>query len=299
MLASGVHVTFYETKKPTGEAVKTFLDAGKNPPGGVMVTYYLKEKPKEEIKLTFLDVRGQEIKTFSSEGPEEELKVPAEPGANRFVWDLRYPDAHKVPGDATTERSLRGPVAPPGSYQVRLTVGSRTYTQPFEVRKDQRISATQKDLEAQFQLLLKIRDKLSDTHDAINNIRGIKKQAVEWVERVRGDHGGGDASPLAKTAKGLEEKLSAVEEELIQSRAKVPLDSVNFPSRLNVKVAALTSVVASADTRPTQQSYEVFSELSARIDSQLHRLKEITDTDLTTLNRMIREMELPAVVPQA
>ena len=192
MVAQGAPATYTETPSPTGQTVRTFLDAGKNPPDGVIVTYYLGQKPEGEVTLSFLEAQGQLIKRFSSEAVNnqpsaataKEPRVPAEEGMNRFVWNLRYPDAHGVPGDATTERSLTGPLAPPGTYQVQLSVGGQTYTASFELRKDPRVAATQADFEAQFDLLLRIRDKLSETHDAINWLRSIRQQVEDWARRV-------------------------------------------------------------------------------------------------------------------
>ena len=286
-LASGVIVTFYETK----DSGKHFLDAGKNPPAGLVVNYYLKEKPENDLTLTFLDSSNQEIKTFSSSGDEDKPKVATEPGANRFVWDMRYPEAHKVKGDSSTEKSLNGPVASPGIYKVRLAVNDETFTQEFEIRKDPRVPATQEDLDTQFDLLIKIRDKLSQTQDAINSIRNVKGQLEAWKQRP------GTSETVSNAAASLGEKLSDIEEELIQPRGSAPLDRVNFPTRLNLKIASLTSVVASADAVPTRQSYQVFQDLSARIDLQLDRLNQVTSTDVAAFNNLVQDLGLAAVAP--
>jgi len=316
----GASLTFVEKKQPDGTIERTFLDAGENPPAGVVVSYFLKEKPAGEVKLTILDAQGNEIKTFSSkqedaevsdaaepageegeEGadssramaePVEEIRVSKEAGSNRFVWNMRYPDATKVPDDKTTETSLAGPVAPPGRYQVRLAVDGKTITEPFEIVKDPRIAATQEDFDAQFELLIQVRDKLAETHVAINQVRDAVAQVDGWLKRA-GDEAKGEK--VRDAARGLKRSLEAIEEELIQKRAVGQLDSIHFPSRLNSKLAALTSVVASADAVPPQQAYEVFKELSGRIDEQLRRLRRVNETEVPALNQAVREAELPAV----
>jgi photosystem II stability/assembly factor-like uncharacterized protein len=304
MVAQGAPATYTETPSPTGQMVRTFLDAGKNPPDGVVVTYYLRPKPEGEVTLSFLEAQGQLIKRFSSEvvnnqpsaATAKEPRVPAEEGMNRFVWNLRYPDAHGVPGDATTERSLTGPLAPPGTYQVQLSVSGQTYTASFELRKDPRVAATQADFEAQFDLLRRIRDKLSETHDAINELRSIRQQVEDWARRVERRANGQTGEAVSNAATRLKEKLTVIEEELIQSRARVQQDQLNFPSRLNAKLSALTSVVASADGAPTQQAYDVFGDLSTRIDEQLMQLQKVTAEDIAAFNRLIRQSELPAIL---
>ncbi len=305
MLAQGVPATSYETLGPTGQTVRTFIDAGKNPPDGAMVSYYLRQKPEGEVTLSFLDAQGQLIKRFSSvavnnqpsAAVSKEPRVPTEVGMNRFVWNLRYPDARGVPGDATTERSLTGPLAPPGTYQVQLCVGGQTYTASFELRQDPRVAATPADFEAQFNLLIRIRDKLSDTHDAINRLRSVRQQVQEWVRRAEGMSDSlSAAEAVQNAAKGLTEKLTAIEQELIQSRARVQQDQLNFPTRLNAKLAALTSVVASADGAPTRQSYEVFHDLSMRIDQQLIQLQQVMAQDVAAFNEVIRQSDVPAIL---
>jgi hypothetical protein len=218
-------------------------------------------------------------------------------GMNRFVWNLRYPDARGVPGDATTERSLTGPLASPGTYQVQLSVGGQAYTASFELRQDPRVAATPADFEAQFNLLIRIRDKLSDTHDAVNRLRSVRQQVEEWVRRAEGMADRLSAAEAVKhTATGLTEKLTAIEQELIQSRARVQQDQLNFPTRLNAKLAGLTSVVASADGAPTRQSYEVFHDLSTRIDQQLIQLQEVMAQDVAAFNELIHTSGIPAIL---
>ena len=288
-LASGVIVTFYESKISEDRSEKVFLDAGKNPPAGVVVNYYLKDTPSEEVSLAFLDADDREIRRFSSNGDSDGPKVAANTGVNRFVWDMRYPPAAKVEGDTSTEKSLDGPVAAPGVYKVRLTTNGYSAVQQFEVRKDPRVHATQEELETQFDLLIKIRDKLSETQEAINTIRTLKGQLAGWK-----NHPAAPTS-VVDAAGGLEEKLSAVEEELIQPKGSAPLDRVNFPTRLNVKIASLTSVVASADAVPTRQSYDVYQDISGRIGVQVERLQQVTDEDVSAFNNLVQDLGLPAV----
>ena len=122
--------------RSTARINRQFLDAGNNPPAGVRVWYWLSETPEDEVTLTFLDAGGEEIRSYTSaekksddndDGPSEP-RVPADAGMNRFDWGMRYPGASTVPGDKTTEGVGRGPMAPPGTYQVRLTVGEQSQT---------------------------------------------------------------------------------------------------------------------------------------------------------------------------
>jgi hypothetical protein len=316
-------ITTIRTEKPNGEKVDRNLDAGQNPPNGVIVHYSLKEEPRGEVKLAFLDTEGKEIITFSSvkgqeepttdegeqqeqvaaedlpevkteERDKEKLRVLKEAGSNRFVWNMRYPEATKVEGYVGGEGALAGPVVPPGTYQVCLTVDDSTLTETFKIEKDPQIPATQEDLEALFDLRRKIWEKLSQTHEAINMIRSIRAQVQEWQRRTKGQK---DYEAIANAAKPVLEKLPPIEEELIQLKAKTRQDTLNHPAKLNAKLAALGGVVASALAAPTQQEYELFDDLSRRVDEQIQRLQEVIDTDVATFNAAVKEAGVAAIIP--
>jgi hypothetical protein len=310
-------ITARRQQKPGGGMVDRNMDAGENPPDGVIVYYYLKQKPEGEVKLTFRTMQGEEIKSFTSEATrnqssevqvpvdptdEEEDKekkdpsVPKEAGTNRFIWNMRFPDPKKIDGYVASEAVMAGPISAPGIYQVELKVGDQSSIEVFEIQKDPRVSATQEELDAQFELHLRIRDKLSETHDAINVLRNIRQQAEDWTRRSRERQ---DHEAIARSARSLKEKLSPIEDELTQSKAKTRQDTMNWPVKLNGKLAWLAAVVSSAQAVPTRQDYELFEDLSQRIDVQLQRLKEIIDTDLVAFNQLMSESGVPAIIPIA
>ncbi len=295
-VAMGYAATFTETQTPEGDSLRTYLDAGTNPPNGVIVTYTLNE-PADAVTLRFLDAQGELIRAFSSQAESNNGTSPhvaAAVGTHRFVWNMRYADARAVAGDKSTERDLSGPVAPPGSYQVELDVGGDTQRASFEICTDPRLRATQADLQAQFDLLINIRDKISETHDAINRMDRVSQQAQEWIDKTEGQPTG---AAIAEAAKGLLDAVGTIEQELIEKRIQAPHDRLHYPTRLNVKLAALTSVVASADTAPTQQAHDVFDEISARIDQQLERWKQLLANDVATFSQLVRNTDIPAIVP--
>ena len=292
----GTGGTYYEKPTANGKPTRVFLDAGENRPVGAIVTYYLKEQPEDELTLTFLDSKGQHVKTFSSRGADGE-RLWARAGANRFVWDLRYPDAEQLPGDNVQDRkSLRpnvAPLAPPGTYRIELSVGGQSYSESFEVLKDPRSPATQEELEEQFNLLISIRDRMSEARLGVRQTRRVRQQVEEWERRAQGRL---SAAPLLEAAQRLKEKLSTLEDKLI---TVVPpgRTSKGLPSRLTEKLEALVPVVSSTDAGPTKQSYDLFAELSAALGVQLRTLQTILDTDLARFTDLVRELQIPDVAP--
>ncbi len=273
---------------------------GANPPNGAIVHYYLKDKPKQEVTLEFLDSGGKLIRKFTGRigrdgaaapaGPGEP-PVPSESGLNRFVWNFRFPSATGLPGLIMWGGSLNGPRVVPGSYQVRLSVdGKPVSTEAFAVKADPRISTTQAEFEKQFDLLMKINSKLSQTHQTILEIRDVRKQLEDLSARL-----GPEQKDLRDKAAEIGKKLTAVEEELIQTKIRSSQDALNFPIRLNNKLAALGSTVDSADFPPTNQSYDVFNDLTSRIDVQIEAFTAIKSKDIAEFNRLFAEKNLPVI----
>jgi len=219
--------------------------------------------------------------------------VKAEPGMNRFIWDMRYPDAVRVPGAVLWGGTLRGPVAVPGVYQVRLTVGNKSMTQSWQWKKDPRLETSQEEFQELFDFLIKIRDKLTEVNKAINELRSVKSQIDSLSKKIKDQK---QYEDIIEAGRKLNEKLTAVENFLIQSKSKSSQDPLNYPIKLDNKIAALASIVASADVRPTDQSYQVFKELAVQADQQLIKLRETLKTDLDAFNKMVKEADIPAII---
>jgi photosystem II stability/assembly factor-like uncharacterized protein len=276
---------------------------GVNPPNGAVVHYWLKTKPKE-VTLEFLDPAGKVVRRFAGraaaegqagpQGGQGEQPVPLETGLNRFVWNYRLPNATTLPGLIMWAGSLTGPRVPPGNYQVRLTVdGKAVGTESFAIKADPRLATTQEDFQKQYDFLVKANDKLSATHSAISEIRDLKRQFEEVGGRLTAEN-----KDLKDRAAEIGRKLTAVEEELIQTRIRSSQDALNYPIKLNNKLAALKSSVDLGDYAPTSQSYDVYNDLTAKIDAQLAIFARIKSEDIAAFNRAYTEKGLPVVVPR-
>jgi len=277
---------------------------GQNPPNGAIIYYHLKTVPQGDVTIEVLDGQGKSVRKFSSReepsaaapgvppfGPPS-ARVSKEKGLNRFVWDLRYEGASRFPGMILWAGNVQGPLALPGNYQVKLTAGGKSETAPLTIQMDPRVKTSQADLQKQFDLLMQIRERVTETHDAINNMRDLRAQ----LQALRRRHEKNDkAKDLLAQAETLEKKLTPIEQELYQTKAQSGQDLLNWPIQLNNKLTALAGVVGSADTAPTEQSFEVFRYLTAKLEPAMAKWKEITRKDLPELNKKARDAELPAV----
>ncbi|HEX3876950.1 MAG TPA: glycosyl hydrolase [Bryobacteraceae bacterium] len=278
---------------------------GENPPSGVVVQYSLKSRPQGEVKLEFLDSTGKLVHEYSSKAPEAPAesptvaaeenpfraqaapRVPAAPGMNRFVWNMRYPDATTFPGLIMWAGSVVGPIAAPGKYEVRLTVDGKPQTQSFNIMKDPRLSTTPEDYARQISLALQIRDKLAATNDAVIRIRAVRQQLEEFAKR--------DDKRVADAAKALSTKLTAVEEDLYQTKNRAAEDPLNFPIKLNNKLAYVMGSVESSDNPPTAQENMVYEDVATKVNAELKTLDNLMTVDLAAFNKLVHDAGVPAV----
>jgi len=274
------------------------LNAGDNAPIGVALTYRVGAPAPTEVSLTFLTADGEEIRRFSSnDEPKEQprlMRLKSQPGVHRFVWDMRYPEATKLENTALSlywGGSTIGPVAAPGRYRARLEIDGETWTQEFEIVRDPRITATDDDLQAQFDLLIEIRDKLGAVHDIVKRSRGLREQITAWETRLK-DTGNDD---LATAAEQVREKLLEAENNIVESRSRGAADSFNYPPKVNSKLASLQSTVSYGDSRPPQQTYDVFAMLAQQADEGIAALQQVIDTEVVELNAKLAKSGVAAI----
>lgn len=277
--------------------------AGQNPAPGATIYYYLAKKPTEPVTLRFYTASGQLVNEISSEptaaqkaemaasgggfgrrGPE---LAPAKEGLNRFVWNMRYADATGFPGLLMWAGALTGPEIVPGQYKVELTVDGKTESQTFTVIKDPRAPTTAEDFDKQLALALKIRDRVSAADSAVVNIRAALDQLKPYLTSSN--------QKVAGMAKDLSDQLTAIEENIYQTKLRADEDALNYPIKLNNKLAAVGDTVQSTDVAPTAQSYAVFDELNAQLQTQLDHLHQIQTSGITSFNKLVRDENIPAV----
>ena len=270
---------------------------------GIAIDYFLRDAA-DKASVEILDAGGQVIRRFTGTsepakqpeaGSVEDEPRPAEPtvavkkGMNRFVWDMRHEGPSSFPKMILWAASNRGPRAIPGSYSVRLTVGGTVHTQPFELLPHPLLTrVTQADLQEQFRFALEIRDRVTRANDTVVRIRGLKEQVADRVARAK-------QPKITAAGEALITRLTGIEGEIYQYRNQSSQDPLNYPIKLNNKLAALMGVVDSGDGRPTEQSYEVFNDLTRRLEVELARLEALATTDLAAFNKVVRARNLPAI----
>ncbi|MAD59330.1 MAG: glycosyl hydrolase [Flammeovirgaceae bacterium] len=266
-------------------------NAGKNHHNGIEVFFNVDDNLLNEnttISLQFLDEEKNLIKEFNNKSDDNKLEVNNE--KNSFIWDMRYNDAKGFDGLIMWAASLRGPIASPGKYHVKLIVNDESEEQSFNILKDPRSNSTEGDLEEQFNFLLSIRDKVSDIHQTIIDIRLIRSQLNDLKSKIS------DKYPeVQSTINDIISRITLVEEKLYQTKNRSGQDPLNFPIRLNNKLAHLTSVASVGNFKPTDQMYNVRDELIGLIDVELKMWNNIKENDLVKLNSTILENNIQLI----
>ena len=184
---------------------------------------------------------------------------------------------------------VNGPSAAPGTYQVRMTADGKTTTQPLVVKRNPLYTdVSDADLQEQFALAIQIRDKVSEANNAVIQIRNIKQEVADRTSR--------SADPKLKAAGDqLTKNISAIEEEIYQVRNQSGQDPLNFPIKINNRLASLLSIVSAGDGKPIANTYPIFKDLTAELKVQTDKLTRVLTTDLPAFNVEARRLGLDPV----
>lgn len=269
----------------------TSASAGKNHHNGVEVFFNIKNKivnDSSNISLEFLDKNKKLIKKYSNNDKKNPLKINGD--KNSFVWNMRYDDAKGFDGLIMWAASLRGPKASPGNYFVKLNVDKNSMEKSFNILKDPRSNSSIEDLKKQFDFLISVRDKVTSVHEAIIQIRSTRKQLNNLKEKLDENH-----NELKKNINEVINDITKIEKTLYQTKNRSGQDPLNFPIKLNNKLAHLASVASSGNYKPTDQMYDVRDELIKKIDIELNLWNNIKENKLEQINTAIKESNIQLI----
>ena len=296
--------TYTDTPLPSDEP------AAANPLDGAIIDYYLAHTSSAPVTLEILDARGQLVRKFSSadkpDTTEAELKkqliplywlrpfraLPSDAGMHRWVWDLHYPapDSTRhdypisaIPGD--TPRYPLGPTVLPGSFTARLTANGKSYTAPFTVKMDPRVSASAAGLEKKFQLETRLASLLSQTSRAVMQAGSIREPLQKLAQQANG--------PTRDSVQAVQNKLTAVLGSPSGFFAP-PSDAVTL-ARVNGQVTILYGQIWPVDAEPTVAQSEAVAASERDALDVLKRWDALKTSDLPALNRELRGVNLPEV----
>ena len=274
---------------------RTSRTAGTNHPGGVAVNFYIKEKgDKDVVSLTFYDKNDNAIKTFSTKPDKDNKdgKLSVKDGNNIFYWNMMYDGAERVPGMILWWASLSGQMALPGDYKVELKVNDKKMSQPFSILKNPMSEATESDMKAQFDFINDINNKMTEIHKALKNVKKVRSQVGLLKKSIKDKKKHKD---LIDFADKLVKDMTVVEETLYQTKSKSGQDPLNFPIRLNNKLAHLNSLTRIGNYAPTQQAIDFKNEITKQIDLELAKLNKLFNNGVKELNTKVKNSDIDLI----
>lgn len=274
------------------------LTSGQNIAAGAAVRFYMKDElPKETVAKIVISDGDQELVTFSTkpDKKKKELQLKAKKGMNELSWNMRVAGAESFDGMVLWGGGTQGPRVPPGKFTAKLSVGDEADVQEveLEILKDPRSEASDEDLQAQFEFLTGVRDKLTEVHFSIKNLRDARAQIKSLSKRL-GDQE--EFKEIKEAGKKVVKELTAIEKRLYQTQNQSPQDPLNFPIRLNNRLSSLVGVVSTGDFPPTRQALEVRDTLIGEIDQQLSELSSILDDGIDEFNSKVNAAKVPAII---
>jgi hypothetical protein len=273
---------------------------------GATLVYDFKAAPKRAI-LEILDSTGTVLRKFEADTltPAQRAAAPAAggrrggapsilpiaAGMNRVNWDLRIESIPSFPGMILWGAGTAGPAVPPATYTARLIADGATMTAPIVVKRNPRLpDVTDADLRAQFAFGKKVRDKTTEANEAVIAIRRVKAQLDQRLTKS-------DDAALKSTGATLKTNATGVEVDVYQVRNQSGQDPLNFPIKVNNRLANLLSMSERGDGPPGTYMPEIFDILSKELKGYSDRLQVVWKTDLAAVNRELARLKLPPLDP--
>lgn len=277
-------------------AVRTQVTGG---PRGAEFQFFIKEKPDSSLimKLEIMDASGATKKVFSTK-PDKKLRentLIAKQGLNRMIWNLQYDAPVITSGTVFGYGNPDGVVAPPSQYKLRATVNGKSHETAFSITKDPRWEATDADLQAQYDLSSKAASEMNRIHLVIRKIKSIRNQANDVISRAGETKG----ALLKSAAKTLNEKLTALENQLTQTKSKAGQDPINYPPMFDEQWNWFLQLLNRQDAKPNQGAYELYADLKNQSDQYMAQFDSIMATELKTFNDTLIKENVGGVMLEA
>lgn len=268
---AGVAIDYHLAAAPKSLALEIL-----GPDGALIQRFDGKAEEKDKTKNKKPDAGGDDDDDFGGRAPTAPTAA-MKPGMNRFVWNMRHKGYTGFEGMVLWAGANRGILAVPGSYRARLIIDGKPQEQGFAITADPRLNVSQADLQARFDLASQVSAKVSAANEAVLLIRGLRAQAESQAK----------AKPLPAAVTAMIGKLATVEGELYQVKNRSSQDPLNYPIKLNNKLAALLNVVEGGEAAPTEGARLVFADLSAKLAAQLAAL-DAALADLPAANAALK-----------
>lgn len=261
-----------------------------NPPYGALISYYFKTKPADNVKpkIQILDGNNKVVAELEN--------IAHEQGINRVSWNLRYggPQVRRPPTDEEVQFTggPRGPQVLPGTYTVRLVVGNKTYDRQVEVRLDPTVSVQTSDLQAQLDMLMKLRDMQSATNTALRTMDSLKSQ-IDFIERTVKERLTTVPTELSSGIADMKKQAEA-----LQNRLAQPEGGLGFSGRSQLvdRIGGLFFAIDSTNAAPTAAMREQYQRIQTEYDQRMNEVNTFMTKTVPQFNELLRRFDAPTLM---
>lgn len=237
---------------------------GEEPPDGAIIYASFPQVPTEPVTLSILGAGDKVIRTVFDTSTNGEKMPRIVAGLNRFNWNLRTD-----PLGVGRQGGALGPKVVPGSYQIRLTVGTKSQTVALNVLMDPRLArihVTTQDLQKQYDIMAQIGDAVAEIQRAAATIRERRNRLTQ-----------AGAAPAAGQADRAA-ALTALERELVGTveEGRGGGGGRDGGQPLLAEFTSLYNFVADSEDKPTAAAVARWTELKKSLDEKLARLSAQT-----------------------
>jgi hypothetical protein len=280
--------------------------AGRNPAEGVVLDYWLPyaiDTLKQEITLTITTPSGEVLRTYSSKrdtafrtypgGPPAPSVLPVAKGLNRFAWDGRTAVIGPDVQDVFVYGDYRGYNVAPGKYKAVLQNGTDKSEAEITILPDPGVKADAAAWTAQQAFLKEVSASIAEMHKAVNEVREMKRSLQQYNIMLKAVPGNED---IIKAGKQLAEKLTAWENNIVETRIKNGQDVINWPSKLNAELFNLKSLADVHEPQLTEGIRQRHTDLQKEWNGYKAGLNSELRKEIEAYNQLFRNKNLPALI---
>ena len=268
-----------------------------NPPNGAVIDYYIKGAASQ-VKLEIFDAGHALVRRFSSESTQVKKHAPAavaerwfpelqvlgkSPGMHRFVWNLATAGSGSESGEPADDDDYFAPHPPrvvPGTYEVRITVDGKTWTQPLKVAMDPRSTATPEELEKQFELGRQIFAETLHSRQALAEMQSVQKQLSD-IKATQ--------AALKASVEQVQAEIKRILDGGEQSGMSIGLKEANSG------LAAALGVVESSDRAIPSQAIRVYEQSDQAMKARIGEWAQLKGGGLKQLNDQLKQAKLTPI----
>lgn len=264
------------------------------PHGHLSYSFFLADslESTDTLVVEIKDDKGTVVRSFSNHKlGDNVLDINPNKGMNYNKWNL-YHAAARLPKDMILWwANTQGPRAKPGTYTLKISLNEVSDSSSFDVLIDPNSDAKYEDYIAKYEFLSEVVSKIEETHKTLEDIKTIQSALGSFISTHELDKD----DEIRLLSDSITNLLSDIQNVLYQTKNRSNQDPINFPIKLNNKLAHLNSLVQMGNFGPTEQAILVKNELIAQIDKQLLRFDDIKKNELQSFNALLHTRKVDLI----